>query len=129
MRCIVGRVILRVTRNRVIPGHEEQVLAVMRKLTAAMGASIEGLHSASFGRAIDEQGMSFVAMTEWESLEAIQAVYGEGWAEQSILPGAEEYIVETTVEHFEATLEDISDQVERRRIERQAATAHGEPAA
>ena len=101
----------------------------MRKLTAAMGASIEGLHSASFGRAIDDQGMSFVAMTEWESLEAIQAVYGEGWAEQSILPGAEEYIVETTVEHFEATLEDISDQVERRRIERQTGAAKDQPAA
>jgi hypothetical protein len=122
-------VILRVTRSRVINGHEEQVLAVMRKLTAAMGASIEGLHSASFGRAIDDQGMSFVAVTEWDSLEAIQAVYGESWAERSIMPGAEEYILETTVEHFEATLEDISDQVERRRIERQAAGAHDEPAA
>jgi heme-degrading monooxygenase HmoA len=122
-------VILRVTRSRVIPGHEEQVLTVMRKLTAAMGASIEGLHSASFGRAIDDQGMSFVAITEWESLDAIQTVYGEGWAERSILPGAEEYILDTTVEHFEAALEEVSTQVELRRLERHAVTAHGEPAA
>jgi heme-degrading monooxygenase HmoA len=110
-------VILRVTRSRVVPGHEEHVLTVLREMTASMGSSIKGLNSASFGRAMDDhdQGMSLVSITEWESLEAIQAVYGERWADRSILPGADEHIVETTVEHFESTLEDVSAVVRRRR--------------
>jgi heme-degrading monooxygenase HmoA len=115
---ILFRVILRVTRSRVVPGHEEHVIAVLRQLTATMGSSIKGLHSASFGRAMDEhdQGMSLVSITEWESIEAIQAVYGDGWAERTILPGAESYILETTVEHFESTLDDVSEVVEQRRL-------------
>ena len=109
--------ILRVTRNRVIPGHEEHVLSILRDLTAGMGASITGLHSATFGRAMgdQDQGMSLVSITEWDSLEAIQAVYGERWADHTILPGAEAYILETTVEHFESTLEDVTAIVEQRR--------------
>ena len=109
--------IIRVTRSRVIPGHEDQVIEIMRRLTASMGQTIQGLHSASFGRAMDDdQVMSFVAITEWDTIDAIKAVYGDAWAERSILPGAEEYILETTVEHFESTLEEISADVERRRL-------------
>jgi hypothetical protein len=94
------------------------VIGVLRGMTATMGATIKGLHSATFGRAMDEhdQGMSLVSITEWDSLEAIQAVYGERWADRTILPGAEEYILETTVEHFESTLDDVSEVVERRRL-------------
>ncbi len=114
-------VILRVTRSRVVPGHEEHVLSVLRDLTAGMGASIHGLHSASFGRAMGErdQGMSLISITEWDNVEAIRAVYGDRWADRTILPGADEYILETTVEHFESTLEDVSTIVEHRRQESQ----------
>jgi heme-degrading monooxygenase HmoA len=110
-------VILRVTRSRVIPGHEEHVLSIVRGMTAGMGASIQGLRSASFGRVMHdhEQGMSLVSITEWDSVEAIRAVYGDRWADSSILPGAQDYILETTVEHFESTLDDVSAEVERRR--------------
>ena len=107
--------ILRVTRSRVVPGREQQVLDILRQMTAGMGASIQGLHSASFGRAMHEGQMSLVAITEWESLDALRAVYGEDWHGRSILPGAEEYILETVVEHFESTLEDISELVDQRR--------------
>jgi hypothetical protein len=110
-------VIVRVTRSRIIPGHEDQVVDVMRRLSASMGDSIAGLHSASFGRAMDDdQIMSFIAITEWDSVDAIKAVYGEAWASRSILPGAEEYILETIVEHYESTLDDVSEAVERRRL-------------
>jgi hypothetical protein len=69
-----------------------------------------------FGRAMGPDGaMSLVAITTWESLDAIKAVYGDRWAERSILPGAEAYIIETTVEHFETTLDDLSAIVEQRR--------------
>lgn len=108
--------ILRVTRSRVIPGNEERVLNVLRTMSASMGDSIRGLHSAVFGRAMGpDERMSLVAITTWESVDAIRAVYGERWAERSILPGAEEYILETTVEHFEVALADLTDLVERRR--------------
>jgi heme-degrading monooxygenase HmoA len=108
-----------VTRSRVVPGHEEHVIAVLREMTHGMGASIKGLHSATFGRAMgdQDQGMSLVSITEWDSLEAIQAVYGDRWADRSILPGAEDYILETTVEHFESTLEDVSAIVDQRRLD------------
>jgi heme-degrading monooxygenase HmoA len=110
-------VIIRVTRSRIIPGHEDQVIEVMRRLSASMGDSIAGLHSASFGRAMDDdQVMSFVAITEWDSIEAIKAVYGDAWADHTILPGAAEYILETTVEHCESTLEEVSAYVVRRRL-------------
>jgi len=91
------------------------VFEVLRQLTAGMGASIKGLHSASFGRAMQEDQMSLIAITEWETLDDLRAVYGETWASRSILPGAEEYILETVVEHFESTLEELSEMVEQRR--------------
>ena len=52
--------------------------------------------------------MWFVAITRWDGIDAIQAVYGVTWATTSILPGAEEYIEETIVEHFETTLDDLT---------------------
>ena len=115
----IRAVILRVNRSRVVPGHEEHVLNVLRQLTDGMGASIQGLHSATFGRVMHdhEQGMSLVSITEWDSIDAIRAVYGDRWADRTIMPGAEEYILETTVEHYESTLEDVSAIVERRRRE------------
>ena len=88
---------------------------VLRQMTAGMGASIKGLHSASFGRAMQEDQMSLIAITEWETLDDLRAVYGERWAAGSILPGAEESILETVVEHFESTLEELSELVQRRR--------------
>ena len=89
----------------------------MRRLSASMGASITGLHSASFGRAMDDdQVMSFGAITEWDSVDAIKAFCGDAWASRTIMPGAEQYILETTVEHYESTLEDVSETVERRRL-------------
>jgi heme-degrading monooxygenase HmoA len=108
-----------VTRTRVVPGHEEHVLSILREMTAGMGASIQGLHSAEFGRAMGDhdQGMSLVSITEWDSLDAIQAVYGDRWADHTILPGAEDYVLENTIEHFESTLEDVTAIVERRRHE------------
>ena len=101
--------ILRVTRTRVIPGHEDQVLDVIRGLAERMRGSVPGLRSASFVRAMDrDQVMSLVSITEWESIDALRAVLGDRWAEGSILPGSEAYVLDMTVEHFETTLEDIS---------------------
>ncbi|HEU0245086.1 MAG TPA: antibiotic biosynthesis monooxygenase family protein [Candidatus Limnocylindrales bacterium] len=99
--------IVRVTRSRIKGGHEPEVLDVVRRLTGEMGA-IPGLRAAMFGRSIASDGSWLLSITEWESVEAIQAVYGDRWAERSLLPGVEPYIVETTVEHFESTLEDVT---------------------
>ncbi len=103
--------ILRVARSRIKDGHDVDVLDVVRQLTTQFGA-IPGLRSARFGRAVQAEGWSLIAVTEWESLAAIQAVYGDGWAESTLLPGVEEFILETTVEHFEGTLEDVTAIVE-----------------
>jgi len=110
-RRIVPSVILRVARSRIKDGHDVDVLDVVRQLTSQFGA-IPGLRSARFGRAVQAEGWSLIAVTEWESLAAIQAVYGDGWAESTLLPGVEEFILETTVEHFEGTLEDVTAIVE-----------------
>jgi heme-degrading monooxygenase HmoA len=110
---IVRLMILRVTRARVRPDHEHYVLDVLREMTASMGA-IPGLRSAEFGRALEDDVMWFVAITRWDSLDAIRAVYGESWLTASILPGSENYILETKVEHFETALDDITDLVEAR---------------
>jgi antibiotic biosynthesis monooxygenase (ABM) superfamily enzyme len=106
-------VILRVVRTRVRRSHEQHVLDVMRELTASMG-SIPGLRSAEFGRALLGEDMWFVAITRWDGIDAIQAVYGKTWSNTSILPGAEQYIEETLVEHFETTLDDLTEIVEER---------------
>jgi antibiotic biosynthesis monooxygenase len=100
-------VILRVARTRIRDGHDVDVLDVVRQLTTQFGA-IPGLRSARFGRAVQAEGWSLISVTEWESLAAIQAVYGDGWAESTLLPGVEAFILETTVEHFEGTLEDVT---------------------
>jgi heme-degrading monooxygenase HmoA len=106
-------VILRLTRIRVRHGHEEQVFDVLRRMTASMGA-IPGLRSAEFGRALENDDMWFVAITRWDSVDAIRAVYGDSWPYATILPGAESYVLETWVEHFETTLEDVTEIVEVR---------------
>ena len=105
--------ILRITRTRVRHGHEERVADVLRRMTASMG-SIPGLRSAEFGRAFEEADMWFIAITRWDDIDAIRAVYGDSWPHSSILPGAEEYILETKVEHFETALEDVTETVESR---------------
>jgi heme-degrading monooxygenase HmoA len=106
-------VILRLTRIRVRQGHEEQVFDVLRTMTTSMGR-IPGLRSAEFGRALENGDMWFVAITRWDSVDAIRAVYGESWPHASILPGAESYVLETWVEHFETALEDVTEVVEAR---------------
>ena len=110
-RRIVRPVILRVARSRIKDGHDVDVLDVVRQLTVQFGA-IPGLRSARFGRAVQAEGWSLIAVTEWDSLSAIQADYGDRWAESTLLPGVEEFILETTVEHFEGTLEDVTAIVE-----------------
>ena len=87
-RRIVRSVILRVARSRIKDGHDVDVLDVVRQLTVQFGA-IPGLRSARFGRAVQAEGWSLIAVTEWDSLAAIQAVYGDGWAESTLLPGVE----------------------------------------
>ena len=91
--------------------HDVDVLDVVRQLTSQYGAH-SGLRSARFGRAVEAQGWLLISVTEWDSLAAIQAVYGDHWAERSLLPGVEQLILETTVEHFEGTLEDVTAIVE-----------------
>ena len=112
-RRIVRCVILRVTRTRIKDGHDVDVLDVVRQLTTQFGA-VPGLRSARFGRAVQAEGWSLISVTEWDSLAAIQAVYGDGWAESTLLPGVEQFVLETTVEHFEGTLEDVTAIVESR---------------
>jgi hypothetical protein len=112
-RRIVRSVILRVTRTRIKDGHDVDVLDVVRQLTTQFGA-VPGLRSARFGRAVQAEGWSLISVTEWDSLAAIQAVYGDGWAESTLLPGVEQFVLGTTVEHFEGTLEDVTAIVESR---------------
>ena len=112
-RRIVRSVILRVTRTRIKDGHDVDVLDVVRRLTTQFGA-VPGLRSARFGRAVQAEGWSLISVTEWDSLAAIQAVYGDGWAESTLLPGVEQFVLGTTVEHFEGTLEDVTAIVESR---------------
>ena len=107
------------TRSRIQRDHEAQVLEVVRGLPAQFGA-IPGLRAAMFGRSIGDHGSVLISITEWTDLDAIKAVYGDDWAERSLLPGVEPYIIETTVEHFEATLEEVSRVVEERRTEQSA---------
>jgi hypothetical protein len=107
-------VIVRVTRSRIERGHEAHVLDVVRGLTAPFGA-IPGLRAAMFGRSVGDRGSMLISITEWADLDAIKAVYGDGWADRSLLPGVEPFILETTVEHFEATLEEVSALVDERR--------------
>ena len=109
--------IIRVTRSRVARGHEGEVLDIVRGLTEELGA-VPGLHAAVFGRSLDGDAMSLIAITTWESFEAIRAVYGDAWPTRSILPGGEHLIANTSVEHYEDTLSDVTASVEERRPER-----------
>jgi heme-degrading monooxygenase HmoA len=106
-------VILRITRSRVEAGHESQVLDVVRSMTASYGP-IPGLRAATFGRSIQDDGWWLVSITEWDSLDALRAVYGERWTDRSPLPGVDDLILETTVEHYEGALEDVSRVVDER---------------
>ena len=82
-----------------------------RQLTSQYGA-IPACGRRGSARAVEAEGWLLISVTEWDSLAAIQAVYGDHWAERSLLPGVEQLILETTVEHFEGTLEDVTAIVE-----------------
>ena len=107
--------IVRVSRLRIRDGHEARVLDAIRAMSATMGEP-PGIRGAWFGRSIDDDGSWLVAITEWDDLEAIQAVFGnDTWMRGTMLLGLEDTITDTTVQHYEATLEDVSAMVERRR--------------
>lgn len=106
-------VILRIARARVRHGHEEHVLDVLRQMTNAMG-TIPGLRSAEFGRTLSGDDMWLVVITRWDDIDSIRAVYGDSWPSASILPGSEEYILDTVLEHFEVTLEELTEVVAQR---------------
>jgi heme-degrading monooxygenase HmoA len=107
-------VIVRVSRLRIKEGHEARVLETIRAMSASMGTA-SGLRGAWFGRSIDDDGSWLVAITEWVDLDAIRAVFGsDSWMNGSMLPGLDDVILDTTVQHYEATLEDLSARIEAR---------------
>jgi heme-degrading monooxygenase HmoA len=111
----VGPMIVRVSRLRIKEGHEARVLEAIRA-TSAGASETPGLRGAWFGRSIDDDGSWLVAITEWDELGAIQAAFGnDTWTRGTMLPGLEDTILDTTVQHYEATLEDVTALVERRR--------------
>jgi heme-degrading monooxygenase HmoA len=93
-------VIIRVSRSRIRDGSEEQVMAIVRAAVSRADQP-DGLEYAQMGRRLEDRSEMLVAVSVWRDLEALTAALGPDWHQVTTLPGLEEYIESSAVEHYE----------------------------
>jgi hypothetical protein len=101
-------VILRIARARVLPGREGQILDAVRQLAEASSTYRASCCGATFGQHVRDGRMWLVTVTEWDDLDAIQEIHGEGWEHASSLAGIAALVDVVEVEHYDVDLEDVS---------------------
>ena len=98
--------IIRTTRGRVRPGAEGEVFARLRAATQAQGRPA-GLQALFIGRHLTTDGMELYAITVWTDVDSLVTVIGEGWESPKWLDGLEEFVTNSTVEHWETAVDDF----------------------
>ena len=98
--------IIRISRGRVHAGSEGDVFARLRDATDGAGRP-EGLHALFIGRHLTSEGLDLIAITAWTDVDALIRVMGPGWESPKWLAGIEEFVTDSTVEHWETAVEDF----------------------
>ncbi len=99
-------VIIRISRGRVRAGSEAEVFARLRNATEETGRP-EGLEALFIGRHLTADGLELIAITAWSNIDALIRVLGEGWESPKWLAGVEEFVTNSTVEHWETAVDDF----------------------
>ena len=92
--------IIRVSRSRIRDGSEEQVMAIVRA-AVSRGAQPDGLEYAQMGRRLEGRSEMLIGISVWRDLEALTSALGPEWHQPTILPGLDEYVESSAVEHYE----------------------------
>lgn len=98
--------IIRITRGRVRPGTEAEVFARLRDASEERGRP-DGLRARFIGRHLTADGLELVAITVWSDVDTLIAVLGAGWESPRWLPGLEDLVTHSSVEHLETVVVDF----------------------
>lgn len=98
--------IIRISRGRVRAGSEADVFARLRDATEG-AARPDGLEALFIGRHLTSDGLELIAITAWTDADALIRVMGPGWESPKWLAGIEEFVTNSTVEHWETAVADF----------------------
>ena len=104
--------IVRVTRARVRPGKEQHVVDTLREAASQAGPAPEGLRALVIGRRASTNGTrseQIVGISVWDDLASLTTAMGPNWAQPGTLPGLEEYVEASEVEHFETLVDSVQE--------------------
>jgi hypothetical protein len=96
--------IVRISRGRVRRGAEAEAFGILRG--SVDGTALpDGLEAFVIARRMTEGQLELAAMTTWRDLESMVVVMGRDWHTPSWLPGLEELVESSSVEHLETIAE------------------------
>jgi hypothetical protein len=98
--------IIRISRGRIRSGAEAEVFSRLRAASDGTGRP-EGLEALFIGRHLTADGLELIAITAWSDVDALIRVLGPGWESPKWLAGLEDLVTHSTVEHWEAAIDDI----------------------
>ena len=96
--------IVRVSRGRIRRGDEAEAFAMLRDSVGA-SENPDGLEAFVIARRMIEGQLELVAMTTWRDFDSMVAVMGPDWQTPSWLPGLEDLVESSSVEHLETIAE------------------------
>src|SRR5213596_2471090 len=94
--------IVRVFQARPVEGKEAEYERLLREEALPLMRKVPGLRGLYVGRALDRTPPSFLIISLWPDLAAMQALVGENWAQPMALPGEADLVAESTVHNYES---------------------------
>jgi hypothetical protein len=96
--------IIRLSRATIRPNSEPSVFEILRAATESV-ARPAGLVTLSIGRRMTAAGNDLIAVTIWESVEALVDAYGPTWRQSGFPPALEPYLEDPSTEHYETVID------------------------
>jgi hypothetical protein len=119
-------VIVRISRGRIRRGGEADAFDLLR---GSVGASPrpQGLEAFVISRRMMEGQLELVAITTWRDFDSMVAVMGTDWQTPSWMPGLEDMVESSSVEHLETIAESYHGfgEIDREAIDLLAPTEPG----
>ena len=93
--------IVRVFRARVHPGKEDDFERFVIETGVPMVRAAEGCTHVNAGKSRWNEQPEFVVVTQWRSIDALQAFAGPDWRNAVIEPQEEHLLAEVSCAHYE----------------------------
>lgn len=104
--------IVRVSRARIRPGKEQHVVDTLREAASQTAGPPQGLRGLVIARRASTNGTrtdQIVGITVWDDLDSLTSALGPTWAQPATMPGLEEFVEATEVEHFETLVGSVQE--------------------